>query len=128
VAPYVEADFDDAARDSSLFVSECDTAVVGVVALAAPGSPERAVARGEEAELRRLAVAKSARGRGIGRKLVECCVELARAEGWTAIALWSREYQTAAHRLYESLGYVREPGRDSTDETGHSRLVFRLDV
>jgi hypothetical protein len=31
-----------------------------------------------------------------------------------------------AHRLYESLGYGRVPERDSVDETGFERLVFRL--
>ena len=35
-------------------------------------------------------------------------------------------YQAAGHRLYESLGYDRVPERDSVDETGHGRLVFRL--
>ncbi len=40
--------------------------VVGVVALAAPGAPGRAVAQAEEAELSRLVVSASARGPGIG--------------------------------------------------------------
>ena len=48
--------------------------------------------------------------------------------GWQAIALWSRRYQTAAHRLYESLGYRRISERDSVDASGHERLVFRLEL
>lgn len=37
-----------------------------------------------------------------------------------------RRYQEAAHRLYESAGYRRLPERDTVDESGHERLVFRL--
>lgn len=125
-APYSEADFFATARHGQVFVAERDGVVVGIVALATPGAPERAVARAEEAELSRLVVSASARHLGIGRALVVHCEELAIAADWSAIALWSRRYQTAAHRLYESLGYRRAPERDLTDESGHERLVFRL--
>ncbi len=69
--------------------------------------------------------ARARRG-GVGRTLAERCEVLAREAGWSAIALWSRRYQTAAHRVYESLGYRRVPERDSIDASGHERLVFRL--
>jgi ribosomal protein S18 acetylase RimI-like enzyme len=127
--PYSQADFHETARSARVFVvSERTGAVVGVVALVAPGTPDRAVAQVDEAELSRLVVSASVRRLGIGRALVGHCHELARASGWSAIALWSRSYQTAAHRLYESLGYRRLPERDETDESGHERLVFRLDL
>ncbi len=128
-APYARSDFDaTAAAAAHLLVAERDSEVVGVVALLAPEEPSRAVAGAGEAELTRLVVGSGARRRGIGRGLAERCAALARAEGWPAIALWSRPYQTAGHRLYESLGYRREPERDSFDETGFERLVFRLDL
>lgn len=126
-APYARSDFDATAKAAAhLLVAEVDGAVVGVVALLAPGEPSRAVAREGEAELARLAVAASSRRQGIGRVLADRCASLARDRGWNGIALWSRPYQTAGHRLYESLGYRRESERDTTDETGHARLVFRL--
>jgi len=126
--PYSETDFFETAHDSQVLVAEREGVVVGVVALAAPGTPGRAVAQADEAELSRLVVAASARRLGIGQALVSHCHELASAAGWSAIALWSRRYQTAAHRLYESLGYWRVPERDQTDESGHERLVFRLSL
>lgn len=125
-APYVEADFAETARRGEVFVAEREAAVIGVVALAAPRTPGHAVARGDEAELSRLVVVASARRAGTGRDLVVHCERIARAAGWSAIALWSRPYQVAAHRLYESLGYRRAPERDEVDESGHQRLVFRL--
>lgn len=126
--PYDESEYLDTARRGRVFVAERAGSVVGVVALVAPGAEGRAVARGGEAELSRLAVSAAARRRGIGAALVERCETLAREEAWEAIALWSRRYQVAAHRLYESRGYVRTPAHDSVDETGHERLAFRLDL
>jgi ribosomal protein S18 acetylase RimI-like enzyme len=129
--PYTTADFRDSARRGEVFVvdraaGDRGSGIAGVVVLHAPGAAGRVVADGDEAELSRLAVASSARGMGIGRALARLCEERARAAGWSAIALWSRPRQVEAHRLYESLGYRRVPGRDSVDEAGHGRLVFRL--
>jgi ribosomal protein S18 acetylase RimI-like enzyme len=127
--PYSRSDFEQAqAAAAHLLVAEQEGAVVGVVALLAPGEPSRAVALEGEAELARLVVSSAARRQGIGRALAERCAELARSEGRPAISLWSRPYQRAGHRLYESLGYQRGPERDSADETGFGRLVFRLDL
>ncbi len=127
--PYGRSDFDatDAAA-AHLLVAEADGAVIGVVALLAPGEPARAVARADEAELARLVVSSTARREGIGGALANRCAELARNCAWAAIALWSRPYQTAGHRLYESLGYERVPERDGVDETGFGRVVFRLEL
>lgn len=125
--PYERSEFEaTAAAAAHLLVAECDGEVVGVVALLTPGEPSCAVAVEGEAELARLVVGSGTRRQGIGRALTERCAELAREEGWPAIVLWSRPYQTASHRLYESLGYSRLPERDSVDETGFGRLVFRL--
>ena len=126
--PYEQADFHQTASRGEVFVAERAGAVAGVVALFPPGTPGLAVARGEEAELARLAVAAAARSEGIGGALTELCTQRARTAGWGAIALWSRPYQREAHRLYESLGYERAPQRDCVDETGFERLVFRLDL
>lgn len=123
---YSETDFFETFHSSQIFVAESEGAVAGVVALTAPGVPSRTVAQAEEAELVRLAVSAPARRLGIGQALTGYCHEQARAAGWGAIALWSRRYQTAAHRLYESLGYRRLPERDQTDSSGHELLVFRL--
>ncbi len=128
-APYARSDFDaTAAAAAHLLVAEVGGAAIGVVALLAPGEPSCAVAREGEAELARLVVAAGSRRQGIGRALAERCAALALGKSWPAIALWSRPYQAMGHKLYESLGYMREPERDSVDETGFGRLVFRLSL
>lgn len=127
--PYARSDFEQTeAAAAHLLVAERDDSVVGVVALLAPAEPTRAIALDDEAELARLVVGSVARRQGIGRALANRCAELAGEHDWQAISLWSRPYQRAGHRLYESLGYQRRRERDSTDETGFERLVFRLDL
>jgi ribosomal protein S18 acetylase RimI-like enzyme len=122
-APYTEADFLDSARHGAVFVAEQKDAIVGVVVLYEPGASGRAISECSEAELTRLAVAPAVRRMGIGRALARLCQEGVSA---AAIVLWSRPAQVEAHRLYESLGYRRVPERDSVDEAGAKRLVFRL--
>jgi ribosomal protein S18 acetylase RimI-like enzyme len=71
------------------------------------------IARPGEAEMRMLAVARDARGRGVGEALVRACVDRARAvEGCTSVALSTQRTMVTAHRLYERLGFVRTPDRD----------------
>jgi len=127
IEPYEEHEFFAAAAAGELSVAELDGAAVGVVLMRPPGAPGQAVAIAGEAELGRLAVTAAARGQGIGRALAQLCGEQARLAGAAALALWSRPYQVQAHRLYESLGYERAPGRDGDGPDGR-RLVFRLDL
>lgn len=101
--------------------------VVAVAAVFPPGAPGRSVAGPGEAEFARLAVAERARRQGVGRALVLGAVERARGLGAERVALWSRPYQTAAHALYEELGWRRVPERDEDDRDGR-RWVFVLDL
>src|SRR6185503_107687 len=65
-------------------------------------------ARGE-AELLKLAVAESERGRGLGRRLLNECVDRARATGMRRLVLVSSTKLRPALRLYESAGFVYQP-------------------
>jgi ribosomal protein S18 acetylase RimI-like enzyme len=125
--PYALQEYFAVAASATVSVAEDDGGLVAVVALFPPGAPGRSVAGPGEAELARLAVAEQGRRRGTGRKLVERCAAEARAAGAEAIALWSRPYQTDAHRLYQALGYLRVPERDGEDRDGR-RWVLRLDL
>jgi GNAT superfamily N-acetyltransferase len=57
------------------------------------------------AELKRLYVFDSQRGRGVGRALAERFLEWARGRGATRAILWSDKRFTDAHRLYGALGF-----------------------
>lgn len=60
-------------------------------------------------ELKRLYVAPRARRRGLGAWLVAQVERVARERGAAAVELWSDTRFTDAHRLYERLGYARQP-------------------
>jgi len=65
------------------------------------------------AYLEELYVAQPKRGEGLGRALMEAAIEEARSRGADHIDLGTSTDDTAARRLYESLGFTnREGGSD----------------
>lgn len=65
---------------------------------------------GLEAYLQELYVVPSLRGQGIGRALLTEAVELSRKRGADGIDLNTGEADTAARRLYESMGFTNREG------------------
>jgi len=63
-------------------------------------------------ELAKLGVAPSAQNRGVGRRLCEAVIDLARRSGATRIVLTSNTQLTAALRLYRALGFRDAPVPD----------------
>jgi GNAT superfamily N-acetyltransferase len=57
------------------------------------------------AALRALIVDPSARRRGIGRSLVERCLEFARSAGYRRIVLWTTSDLVDARRIYDAAGF-----------------------
>ncbi|MGW1621478.1 GNAT family N-acetyltransferase [Streptomyces sp. NPDC002172] len=101
-----------AAAAEVLVAVEGERLLGGVTFVPGPG-PIADIARPGEAEIRALAVAHEARGRGAGETLVRACIDRARAtDGCTAVVLSSQRGMHTAHRLYERLGFVRTPERD----------------
>jgi len=57
------------------------------------------------AQLRILLVNPQARGRSVGRRLVEQCVHFARDSGYRELVLWTNDPLVSARRLYLAAGF-----------------------
>ena len=86
------------------------------------------VERPGEAGFRMLGVAPGARGRGVGAALVAACADRARAAGCRAVAISTERDWAAARRLYERLGFERDPERDFDPVPGVHLLAYVLTV
>lgn len=80
------------------------------------------------ASIRMLAVDPAARGRGVGTALVEECLRRARVLGRERVSLYTRPSMTAAHQLYERLGFERLRGLDWEFEPGEWLYAYALDL
>jgi ribosomal protein S18 acetylase RimI-like enzyme len=102
--------------------------LLGTVTFCLSGSHYAELARGDEAEFRMLAVDPAARGSGIGHALARWCVDRAREQGCAAVVLSSLEEMHTAHRIYERMGFQRQPERDWIPAPGVSLIAYRLDL
>jgi DNA-binding MarR family transcriptional regulator/GNAT superfamily N-acetyltransferase len=114
VADYVENH--DPKREAA-WIAELDGERVGCV-FCVRGSDEHT------AKLRLLIVEPSARGHGLGKRLVAECLAFAKTHGYTAMELWTNSVLTAARAIYAKAGFdliASEPhhsfGRDLVGET-----------
>lgn len=110
-------------RDALVLVAVEDNEVLGgVTYVADANSPLAEFDDPDEACFRMLAVRPDRQGHGAGAALVQACIDQARADGKTALTLYSTPAMTSAHRLYERLGFRREEARDMIVESGAVKL------
>jgi len=86
-----------ASPGGAVLLAECDAAAVGCVAVRPLDGPV--------CEMKRLYVRPAARGRGVGRRLVERICAAARERGYTEMRLDTLASMAPALRLYAAAGF-----------------------
>ncbi len=95
----------DASREACWIV-ERDGANAGCVFLVQARDDASGEPIDDTAQLRMLLVEPSARGAGIGARLVDECERFARARGYRRIVLWTNSILVAARTIYTKAGYA----------------------
>jgi ribosomal protein S18 acetylase RimI-like enzyme len=80
------------------------------------------------AALRMLGVHPEARARGVGRALVQATIDRCVVRRKRELRLRTTEPMVIAQRLYESMGFERDPGRDMRVGEGLALYAYRLDL
>jgi DNA-binding MarR family transcriptional regulator/N-acetylglutamate synthase-like GNAT family acetyltransferase len=119
IAAHFIENFD--ARRERCWIAERESEPVGAVFLVKHSNTV--------AKLRLLHVEPSARGLGIGKRLVEECVRFARRAGYKKITLWTQSNLLAARHIYKQAGFRcagKKPhhsfGKDLLAETWELKL------
>ncbi len=114
---------------ADLIVAEVRGRMVGSVTFYPDGS--RSAVEGWPsgwAGIRLLAVHPDARGRGIGRALMNECIRRSRAMGSQVLGLHTTRAMDVARRMYERMGFVRVPEYDFHPSPGVVVMAYRLDL
>lgn len=114
------------AVDVVLVVVDGGELLGGVTYVPGPGSPSAEFSDADAAGIRMLAVAPDAQRRGVGEALTRACIDRAQAAGRAQVVLHSTDDMATAHRLYERLGFRRDPTRDWEPVPGLWLRGFRL--
>ena len=77
-------------------------------------------------ELAKMSVAPEFRGLGLGRKLIETCIDKARALGAEKVELFSNHQLASALKLYERVGFNYVPVSNSPFETADIKMELIL--
>ena len=83
-----------------LLVARDGESIVGTATVIVYTSPAWTKARIED-----VVVDQGARGKGVGRAVVDACIEIARQQGCMIVELQSKRSRVEANRLYQEMGF-----------------------
>lgn len=109
-------------------VADDGSVLGGVTYVSGPDDPYSEELGACDAGIRMLGVAPEAQRRGVGRALVEACIERAIAAGRNRVVLHTGVWMPAAQRLYARLGFRREPALDFEPAPGVVIIAYVLDL
>jgi len=101
------------AVDSDVVVAIIDDQIVGCLTYVADHTNQAyEFTDPDGASFRYFAVSPAVQGSGVGKAMVEWCIARARADGKSRMRIHTLESMPAAQRLYERIGFRRDPEND----------------
>ncbi|HTC89204.1 MAG TPA: bifunctional helix-turn-helix transcriptional regulator/GNAT family N-acetyltransferase [Bryobacteraceae bacterium] len=116
VAKFIQ-NFD--AQRERCWIAERDGAILGCIFLVKKSD--------RIAKLRLLLVEPSARGLGLGKRLVEECISFAREAGYRKMTLWTQSNLNAARHIYASAGF-RLVKQEPAKQFGYEMMTETWDL
>ncbi len=107
------------APGGAIFILELDAEPVGCCALI-PKDPQTL-------EVAKMAVTDSQQGKGLGKMLLQSCIEKARALGKKRLVLETNNVLAAAVALYRKAGFV-ELSRDAAPPSAYARTEMFMEL
>jgi GNAT superfamily N-acetyltransferase len=125
------ADVAERAQRTTILVAVEDGHMLGTVTLELEGRTDAGRDGSEsgplepgQAHVRMLGVAPEARGRGVGRLLMDACIDVARRAGKTLLTLNTTERMKVARAMYGSMGFTQT--EDVVFPDGFVLLAYEL--
>ncbi len=115
--------------EADLIVAELEGKLAGAVTLYIKTTSSKETGWPEGwAGIRLLAVHPRFRGLGIGRALMDECLNRCRVKDISTIGLHTTKMMDVARRMYERMGFVRVPEFDFHPEPDTVVMAYRLDL
>lgn len=110
---------------STSFICENNNTIVGMAFLIPSGHPTE-IYPADTSYIRMLGVHPDYKGKGIGKKLTQRCIEEAKALGETKIMLHTSEMMPAAIHIYEGFGF--KVSSEIAPRFGKKYWLYKLDL
>ena len=117
--------YNDLLNKSTCFICEKSEEIIGMAYLISSGNPTDFF-KEDWCYLRMVGVHTEHGGKGIGTRLTNMCIDLARANGEKTMALHTSEFMDAARHIYESLGFKR--AKELEPMFGKIYWIYTLDL
>lgn len=106
-------------EDSAFFVVDGPGGIVGCAGIAPLAGGDHGIC-----ELKKMYFLDEARGHGLGRRMLELCIEKARELGFRQMYLETVGRMEAANQLYRKLGFELLPGQIGATGHGGCELFY----
>ena len=101
-----ENSYSDLLSNSKCFICETNNEIIGMAYLIPKGNPTD-IFSADWSYIRMVGVNTEFGGKGIGKKLIQMCIDFAKETNEGIIALHTSEFMDAARHIYENIGFKK---------------------